>query len=130
MTLAGRPARSASDRVFLRGLVFFARHGVYAAEAELGQRFEVDVDCMLGPGAVGRSDAHEDTVCYQRVYDAVKAVIEGPRVALIETLAERVAGELLERFPGLRSVRVEVRKPSAPVTGVFTTVGVEVTRHR
>ncbi|MBN8915916.1 MAG: dihydroneopterin aldolase, partial [Rhizobiales bacterium] len=36
-----------TDRLFLRQLPFYARHGVYDAERELGQRFIIDVDCWL-----------------------------------------------------------------------------------
>ena len=44
------------DEVVLRGLSFYARHGVLPAEAELGQNFVVDLKlgcCLQVPGGFG-----------------------------------------------------------------------------
>ncbi len=37
-----------ADRITLKSLVFYAYHGVFEAEKELGQKFEVDVDMRGG----------------------------------------------------------------------------------
>jgi 7,8-dihydroneopterin aldolase/epimerase/oxygenase len=118
-----------SDRIFFREIAVFARHGVFSEEASLGQRFEIDVDCFLDVGPYARTDNHRAAVDYGKVYATIMAVAERERFWLIEALAERIAGRLLDEFP-LDRVRVEVRKPGAPVPGIFGTVGVEVTRHR
>jgi dihydroneopterin aldolase len=119
-----------SDRIFLRGIVLFGRHGTIPEEAVLGQRFEVDLDCFVDLSAAGRTDALGETVDYGAVYEAVRQTVESERFGLIEALAERIAGRLLGRFPAIVKVRVEVRKPAAPIRGQFDTVGVEITRDR
>jgi 7,8-dihydroneopterin aldolase/epimerase/oxygenase len=119
-----------SDRIFLRGIVLFGRHGVFEEEERLGQRFEVDLDCWLDLSQAGRSDHVHDTVDYGRLYETVRAIVEEERYRLIEALGERIADRLLSDFDRLRSVRVEIRKPSAPIPGVFETVGIEIHRDR
>lgn len=126
--VAAAPPRT--DRIFLRALPFYARHGLNAAEQELGQRFVVDVDWWLDTRPAAWADDLTLTVSYQTVYDQVRAVVENDRVHLIETLAERIAMRLLDHFGPIEQVRVVVHKPGAPITGVFGDVGVEIYRRR
>lgn len=119
-----------SDRLFLRAMPFYARHGLYPAERELGQRFVVDVDCWLDTRPAAWADDAELTVSYQHIYDHVAAVVGDDPVNLIETLAERIATRLLDHFEAVEQVRVVVHKPGAPVTGVFADVGIEIIRAR
>ena len=51
-------------------------------------------------------------------------------IRLIETLAERIAENLLAKFPSIEQTRVVVHKPGAPITGVFSDVGVDILRRR
>lgn len=122
--------REAPDRIFLRGVHVFARHGVLEEEKRLGQRFEIDVECGLDVSDYARRDAYEDALCYQSVHDIVRETAEGERFDLVEALAEAIAERLFARFEMLAEARVEIRKPSAPITGVFGTVGVAITRKR
>ncbi|MFG1375906.1 dihydroneopterin aldolase [Xanthobacter autotrophicus] len=130
-TEAGARARPLNtDRLFLRALPFYARHGVFEAERELGQRFVVDVDCWLDTRPAAWADDAALTVSYQQVYEQVAAVVTDDPVHLIETLAERIATRLLDHFEIVEQVRVVVHKPGAPVTGVFGDVGIEIIRGR
>ncbi len=122
--------RAAGDRVFLRDVPFFGRHGVFPEEQVLGQRFILDVDWWLDARPAAWADDASLTVSYQAVYDHMKAVVEDEPVHLIETLAERIATRLLDHFPAMEQVRVVVRKPGAPISGVFGDVGVEIIRSR
>lgn len=121
--------RAPADRVFLRDVPFFGRHGVFPEEQVLGQRFVLDVEWWLDTRPAAWADDAALTVSYQAVYDHMKAVVEDEPVHLIETLAERIATRLLDHFPAVEQVRVVVRKPGAPISGVFGDVGVEIIRH-
>ncbi|MBB6308974.1 dihydroneopterin aldolase [Xanthobacter tagetidis] len=118
------------DRLFVKGMPFYARHGVYEAERELGQRFVVDCDCRLDTRPAAWADDEALTISYQKIYEQVRAVAEDDPVHLIETLAERIATRLLDHFQLLEEVSVTVHKPNAPVSGIFADVGVEITRRR
>jgi dihydroneopterin aldolase/2-amino-4-hydroxy-6-hydroxymethyldihydropteridine diphosphokinase len=59
----------------------------------------------------------------------VVAVLEGQPRQLIETVAEEIAGRVLS-YPTVRSARVTVHKPDAPVGVAFSDVSVTVVRQR
>jgi dihydroneopterin aldolase len=101
------------DRIELRGMSFQGRHGVRDAEREGAQEFRVDVVVKANLAEAGGSDRLADTVDYTRVRSAVKDVIEGPPMRLLESLAGEIARRILElpRVEGV-SVRVAKRPPS------------------
>lgn len=117
------------DIIHLRGLEFYAYHGVLPEEKRLGQKFIVDVDLYYDLQTAGVSDEVRDTLNYAEVYAKIKEVTEGGPYRLLEYLAEEIARELLQAFP-CEQVRVEVHKPQAPVPGVFRDISVEIRRGR
>jgi dihydroneopterin aldolase len=116
------------DRLLMEGMVFFGRHGVAAAERELGARFTVDVELWADLRAAGQSDRPADTVDYAHVYETVREVVEGEPRALLESVAERIAARVLA-FDHVDRATVRVRK-RPPLGGEFHAFGVEVTRTR
>ena len=118
-----------SDRILLRDLQVFARHGVLPEEAR-GQRFAVDVTAHLDLRPAGESDDYRKTACYDALTRLVVETFTAQRFALIEAAAEAVAQAVLKRFPAIERVEVEVRKPAAPIDAVFAYVGVAVERRR
>ena len=117
-----------SDRIFLKGMVFYGYHGVSPSEKELGQTIVVDLELEVDLKAPGTSDDLRDTVDYSSVYRAVKETVEGPSHNLLESLAEEVAQKLLRTFP-LDGIRIRVTKPHVPIKGgVLEGAGVEVHR--
>ena len=119
-----------SDRIFIRGIQVHAYHGVFEEENRLGQKFTFDVDYWMDTKACAEGDDYSRAVSYTDVHDAVVEVAKGPVIKLIETLAERIAENMLRKFPGVEQVRVVVHKPGAPITGVFSDVGVDILRRR
>ena len=120
-----------TDRIELRGMRFEGRHGVLPEEAKDAQPFEVDVVLELSLAAAGAADDLARTADYGDVYRRARAIVEeGPHVALIEALAERIAAEVLTRHPAVDAVTVRVRKPRAPLPGTFEWAGVEIRRER
>ena len=114
------------DRLLLEGMAFFGRHGALPAERELGARFGVDVVLEADLGQAGLSDQLADTVDYVSVYEIVREVMEGEPCQLLETVAERVAGRLLD-LQRVERVTVRVSK-RPPLQGEFRAFRVEVTR--
>ena len=119
-----------SDRIVLAGMAFQARHGVNDWEKTEAQRFEVDVELVLDVAPAGSSDDLTKTVDYRGVYDAVRHIVEGPPVDLIERLAEFIARDVLALSPQTRKVIVRVRKPEVQFGGPLAFAGVEVRRRR
>lgn len=120
-----------TDRIELRDLHFRGRHGVLPAEAMEAQPFDVDVILEIDLAAAAAADDLARTVDYGDVFGRARAVVEsGPHVALIETLAERIAADVMAAHPPVLAVTVRVRKPRAPLPGDFGWAGVEIRRER
>lgn len=118
-----------NDRIALRGLRVFGRHGVLPAEREQGQTFVVDVDLEVSLVAAARSDDLADTVNYADVADVVVGIVGGEPRDLIEFVVSDIAHEVLNRFD-VDAVTVTLHKPDAPIPHPFDDVAVTVTRRR
>jgi dihydroneopterin aldolase len=119
-----------SDRIFIKGLALQANHGVMAHEAKVGQTFTLDLDLEIDLSAAARSDKVMDTVSYDKVVDCASEAFCTQRYRLIEAAAGRVADSILAAFPRVRSVRITVHKPHAPISATFSDVGVTLVRSR
>jgi dihydroneopterin aldolase len=110
--------------ISLEGLVFHAKHGVFAEERVLGGRYEVSlfITADIRPAALSNDLA--DTVDYGAVYAVVAEVMQRPR-RLIETLCDEIGTSVVERFERVLAVRVRVEKHAPPVGGLSTLASVE-----
>lgn len=117
------------DRITLTGLRVWGRHGVHDFERADGQEFVVDADLELDLGPAAGSDEVGDTVHYGELADRLAEIVAGEPVSLIETLAVRLAEQCLAD-QRVRSARVTVHKPQAPIGHRFADVAVTVLRPR
>lgn len=115
------------DTIQLRNLQFYGTHGVNPEEKELGQRYEVDLDLRVDTRSAGLHDDLHQTINYAHVYRMVKRLVEDECFDLIEALAETIATQVGREF-GPDAIRVCVRKPHAPLKGVFDYVAVDIER--
>lgn len=125
---ARRPARR--DRIRLMGISAVGYHGVFEEEKREGQPFAVDVVLHVDAAAPAAADDLTQTVNYAEVADLVVGFIMGEPFDLIETLADRIARQLLETQPLTDTVEVTVHKPQAPLPHEFHDVQVTVVRDR
>lgn len=116
-----------ADRVSLSNMVFYAYHGAFDSERELGQRFEVDVDIRTDVRRAGQEDDLDLALNYVDVYTLVKDIVEAREYNLLEAVAERIAAGILEAFD-IAAVTVRIRKPAAAVGGLIDYAEVEITR--
>ena len=100
-------------RIALRGMRFYARHGVFEQEAQVGGYYTVDVCFALPSLAPTETDELADTVNYAEVYDCVRAEMDRP-----SRLIEHVAGRILRALRAYRSdLSVAVTKHHPPLGG-------------
>ena len=118
------------DQLVLKDLSLFAKHGLFDAEAELGQRFFVDVIVGADLTDAGRHDEAADTVNWADLVDVTTQAFTGNRYKLVEAAAAAIATAVLDAFSRADSVRVEVRKPSAPIEAIFAYTSVVIERTR
>ncbi len=113
-------------RVFVRDMVVLAAIGVHPHEHGGAQRVRVNVDFEVADGGDG-ADRLSRVVDYGRVVEAVRAIVAGGHIKLVETLAERICAVCLA---DARVLRVRVRVEKLDVYADVGSVGVEVERSR
>ena len=106
---------------------FFGYHGLLEEEKVLGQRFIVDLELFLGLEQAGSNDDLSLSINYAEVFNVVSKIVREDRFHLIEALAETIANTLLSNYP-LDAILVQVKKPQAPIPGIFDHVAVEIYR--
>ena len=111
-----------TDTVSIRDLRVSAVIGVHDWERETEQTLVFAVDMAADAAKAAASDDIRDALDYSAVAQTVRNVVTDGEFQLIETAAERVAGQLLADYR-LGWVRVEVAKPlpregyTAAITG-------------
>jgi dihydroneopterin aldolase len=60
----------------------------------------------------------------------IQCIVEGKPFNLIESLADRIAAEILESDTRIECTRVAVRKPHVAVSGILDSLGIEILRTR
>lgn len=113
------------QRVLVRGLRLEARIGVHPHEQDRPQDLVIDVEIEAQPRRVTRLS---ETINYEAVVQAARAIAGSGHIDLVETFAERLAVACLE-LPGAQGARVRVLKPAAlapdaEAAGVEIRVGV------
>ncbi|GAB3536818.1 dihydroneopterin aldolase [Arthrobacter tecti] len=128
MTTASSPP-TRQDTITLTGITAVGHHGVFEHERRDGQPFIVDVVLHLDLRPAGISDDLTRTAHYGELAEQVRNLITGEPLNLIEALAERIAGHVLESF-AVDAVEVTVHKPKAPIEVPFGDVTVSIFRER
>ena len=117
--------RTVASKVFVTGLKVQAQIGVYRHEIGRVQPLIVDVELDVPTGA---GDRLADTLNYEAILEAARAVAAEGHIHLVETFAHRVAERCLQD-PRVSRARVRVEKPLALAPDAVG-AGVEVTLER
>jgi dihydroneopterin aldolase len=118
-----------TDRIELRGLRVRGHHGVFEHERRDGQDFVVDITVWMDLSAAAATDDLSRTLHYGELAKRAAAIVGGEPHNLIETVAGRIAEDVLTD-PRVRSVEVVLHKPQAPIPLEFADVAVVLTRAR
>lgn len=118
-----------TDRIELTGLRVRGHHGVFAHERRDGQDFVVDVTVWMDLAPAAASDDLADTLHYGELAQRAAAIVGGEPCDLIETVAARIAGAVLDD-ERVQAVEVTLHKPQAPIPLEFADVAVVARRSR
>ncbi|HEY2698988.1 MAG TPA: dihydroneopterin aldolase [Pseudonocardiaceae bacterium] len=118
-----------TDKITLSGLRVRGHHGVFDHERRDGQDFLLDATLWLDLTEAATTDDLTHTVHYGELAEKAAAIIAGPPVDLIETVAGRVA-DMIMADARVRATEVTIHKPSAPIPLTFTDVSVTIRRSR
>lgn len=87
---------SGTDRIEVRGIRAWGRHGANPGEQDVAQPFDIDVTLELDLTAARASDDLADTVSYADVHANVVRIVARERFALLERLGEVILASVME----------------------------------
>lgn len=116
------------DEIRISNLEVFCHHGVYAEENTLGQKFLVSAVLYTDTRLAGKTDNLEASIHYGDVCHTIKAIMEERNYKLLEAVAETIAERLLLQYQHLMAIRLEIKKPWAPIMLPIDTVSVVIER--
>ncbi|MGC2407306.1 MAG: dihydroneopterin aldolase [Candidatus Cybelea sp.] len=98
------------DRISLRGVRAYGRHGYEAAERERRQLFEIDVTADIDLRAAAESDDLTQTLDYASLQQRLVRVVATTSYALLERLAADLIDAVFDDRH-VRSAELTVSKP-------------------
>lgn len=125
VTTLPRSETAPRRKVFVRGLELDAFIGAYDHEQDATQPVIIDLEADVLEPSHPIGDRLEDVVCYDKLTQGIRAIIDEGHIKLVETLAERVA-ELALSHSMVLGVSVRITKPNAIAEA--KAVGVEIFR--
>jgi 7,8-dihydroneopterin aldolase/epimerase/oxygenase len=114
----------------IRKATFYGYHGVRSEEQSVGGKFEADVDIYTDFSKAAKDDNLKETIDYHKVYTFMYHLALEHKYYLIESLAMKIADELLKKYKEIEKVAVRVRKNNPPLGGVVDHVEAEVIKER
>ena len=75
------------------------------------------------------ADDLKSTIDYRKIYSIAKDTFENYKFKLLETVAEKIAVQILESSV-IFSVLIRVRKPHVPLKGFLDHIEIEIKRTR
>lgn len=111
----------------LEGMEFYAYHGHYSFEKQVGARFIVSIRIQTDCDKAGLSDKLEDALNYQQVYDLICEEMAIPS-ALLEHVCHRILDRLYRSFPNIEQAIVKLSKMNPPMGGQIEKVSIELSR--
>jgi len=121
---SARAGEAAHDRIFVRDFVLPVRIGAYAYERERLQRVRFNVEVAVLRAGRPVEDMR-DVLSYDIITDGIRMIAAQEDIAMLETLAERIAAVVLAHA---RAADVTVRIEKLDVGS--GTMGVEIRRAR
>ncbi len=100
------------DTIFLHDLKVDTVIGIWDWERKIRQTVVIDLDMAADIRKAAASDRVEDTLNYKGVAKRIQQFVADSEFQLVETLAERIAGIVMDEFE-VPWVRVRVAKPGA-----------------
>lgn len=104
------------SKITITDLIFSGTHGTTGREPFDTQRFGIDIEVEVDTTEAETSDKLRDTYDYKEAKNITKAIIEGERQVLIETLAARIADRICDA-PRVLAATVTLRKLDASSNG-------------
>ena len=113
----------------LKNMKIYAYHGVNNHEKKFGAEFQIDIELTYNNKSF-ISDKLKDVINYEELYVDVENCVKENKFNLIEALAEKILDVIMLKYTILESSVVRVRKPFAPIRGIFDNIEFEIVKKR
>lgn len=111
--------------ILLKGLRFYAYHGVEAQEAIVGNEFTIDLRLKVDLATAAENDRLENTVSYADVFQTIKDEMKYSS-KLLEHVAGRICNRLFQDFPLVDEIELKLLKRNPPMGADIREAGVEM----
>lgn len=108
--------------IHLHNLMFYSFHGIYEEEKILGNQYQVNADVQFHE-EVSEITSINQTINYVDIYQIIKSRMDIP-CSLLETLVMNIGNSIYEKYSGIRSINIQIKKLHPPVSGLQGSVGV------
>lgn len=115
------------DKIIIQQLRTEAIIGVYPDERQQKQTLTIDVELYIDTTAKGKRDELSNTVDYAAVCHTIQTFINQTQFQLIETLAEHIAEQLLNKF-NIHHCHLTIHKKPFDIPDIKS-VAVQIERH-
>ena len=109
--------------IHMKGLQFYAYHGVLPQERETGSYFYINLSIKTDFSQASQTDHLEGTISYADIYEAVKDEMSTPS-SLLAHVCERISKRLFNDFPTIEEINIELNKENPPMGACVKSVGV------
>ena len=116
------------DKIFIKNLEVFGKHGVLPEENRLGQKFLINAILYISTREAGLKDDLTKSIHYGEVSHFISSFMTKYTFQLIETVAEQMARAILLEFPSMEKIKLEILKPWAPIGLPLESVSIEIER--
>lgn len=116
------------DKIFIKDFEIFAKHGVFNEEKNLGQKFILSIELGMDLRKAGVTSDLNETVNYGELCLKIEKEFTREKYDLIETAAEKMAEFILLEYERVKSVKLLLKKPWAPIGRHVEYAAVEIER--
>lgn len=117
------------QEIIIRGMEFYAYHGCFEEEQQIGTRFKIDIHFQLDFSKTAQTDDLQYTLNYLEVYQSLKKIVECP-VKTLERLGYQILEALFREYPIIDKATIYVSKMNPPLGGKIENVTVVQSKER
>lgn len=100
------------DQISIKDIKFSTIIGVYDWERETPQNLHLDLSFPTDAHAIAQTDDIAQAIDYEKVLNCILGVVKNQQFKLIESLANKIAEQLLLEFP-MQWINLHLHKPKA-----------------
>ena len=116
------------DKIIIKDACFLCNIGISEEERRKKQEIFIDAELFSDTKKAAKTDNLAYTVNYSEVYDLIKKIVEKKEYKLIETIANNIAENILNKF-NIKKVILNVKKTRLQNKNLKY-VAVEITRKK